>query len=413
MPQKFGLLGRRLSHSYSPRIHALLGSYSYELIEKEPEELGDFLTHGEFAGLNVTIPYKEAAIPYCKQLDPLVRRVGALNTIVRREDGLHGYNTDYEGFKAVLRECGQSVKGKKVLVLGTGGASKTVAALLKDMETKQVFIVGRSTTPSYDDLSGCYGFEIIVNATPVGMYPNNGARLLQLSPFYALEGVYDLIYNPWRTDLLLQAKARGVNYCNGLPMLVAQAAASSALFTGEKINIDERESIIRSLLAQSVNITLVGMPGCGKSTVGRKLAELCSRPFIDIDEEIETKAGMTIPEIFEKQGEAVFRRMEKELLYKAGQGGGCVIATGGGAVMDEENRAAIVGNSFTVYLARRLDELSSAGRPLSKDAESIAALYHERLPYYKSCADYTVNNDADETRIAARILEGFHENIGS
>ncbi len=409
---RFGLLGRKLEHSYSPRIHASLGDYSYEIFELEPEELKAFIQKGAFKGLNVTIPYKEDVMRLCDHIDPLAKRIGAVNTLLRKEDGLYGFNTDYCGFQAVLRECGQSVRGKRVLIFGTGGASKTVKVLMEDMDAADVVVVGRRTTPGYDDLSSCYGFDILINATPVGMYPNNGARLLDISRFAGLEAVFDMIYNPWRTDLLLQARKRGISYCNGLPMLVAQAAESAAIFTGIRMSLEEREKIIRDLLAEKVNLCLIGMPGCGKSEIGRRLSEISGRELVDIDECVEREAGMSVPEIFERLGEAEFRRMEKEQLAKAGKGGGRIIATGGGAVMDEDNRRAIAGNSYTVYIARKLSELSITGRPLSGDGSGLRAMFRERLPYYKLCADYTINNDASPEETAERIWGEFCAGIG-
>ncbi len=410
--QKYGLLGRKLGHSYSPRIHAALGDYPYALFECEPENLGDFLSKGDFAGLNVTIPYKEAVIPYCSYVDPLAKRIGAVNTLLRREDGLHGYNTDYVGFQAVLRECGQSVRGRRVLILGTGGAAKTVSVLMQDMDAADVVLVGRSTSPNYQELCAYYGFEIIINATPVGMYPNNSGRILDITPFNALEGVYDLVYNPWRTDILLQAKARGISYCNGLPMLVGQAAEAAYLFTGKRMDIHARERFTREMLAANVNITLVGMPGCGKSTIARRLAELSGREFIDIDERIEQNAGMSIADIFKTQGEAAFRRMEKEMLLDFCMHGGRVIATGGGAVLDVENREAISSNSYVVFIGRALQDLAVEGRPLSIAADSLLQMFRQRLPYYKQCADNTINNDTDIETVAERIWGEFCASIG-
>ena len=268
-----GLLGRKLGHSYSPQIHACLGDYSYTLFEKEPEEVADFLKSGDFTGLNVTIPYKKTVIPYLDELSPAAKKLGAVNTVVRREDGtLFGHNTDYFGFASLLKRSGLDVAGKKVLVLGSGGASNTVTAVLTGLGAEAV-VISRSGENNYENLQRHEDAAVIVNATPVGMYPNTGVSPVDLKRFPMLEGVLDVIYNPARTQLLLDAEAFQIPCANGLWMLVAQAKESAEYFTGKSIDDAVIAKIYGTLAAQMANIVLIGMPGCGKSTIGALLAE--------------------------------------------------------------------------------------------------------------------------------------------
>ncbi len=392
MNGRFGLLGRTLGHSFSPRIHAQLGDYRYSLFAVEPEKLEDFLLREPFDGLNVTIPYKQAVIPYCSLIDPLAQRIGAVNTLVREKDGLHGYNTDYFGFRSMVRRAGVSVVNKSVLILGTGGTSRTVSTVLEDMGAAVIQKASRGGTLRYDDLSSCYDADVIVNTTPVGMYPNNGARILDLSPFRSLSAVFDVIYNPYRTDLVQQANARGIKASGGLPMLVLQAAAASELFTGTPVAAAKTEQIIRALSRQTRNIVLIGMPGCGKTTVGKLLASMLNRPFLDTDAEIETELGRSIPDVFQSEGEAFFRSAEREKIRALCKESGYVIATGGGAVLDAGNREAMRENAFVVFLQRPLVSLSMEGRPLSQNAAALDAMYAQRLPLYEACADLVVSN---------------------
>ncbi|MDO5111406.1 MAG: shikimate kinase [Clostridia bacterium] len=407
MKQRFGLLGRTLGHSFSPQIHACFGDYRYDLFPVEPDALKDFLLHAPFDGLNVTIPYKQAVMPYCSYIDPLAARIGAVNTLIRMEDGLHGYNTDYFGFLSMTQRAGVSFAGKRVLILGSGGTSRTVTAVLEDQGAERICTASRNGSLRYDDLSECYDFDAIINTTPVGMYPNNGARIVDIAPFRRLSAVFDVIYNPYRTDLVQQAAARSITVSSGLPMLVLQAAAASALFTGKPVPTETSEQNIDLLQCQTRNIVLIGMPGCGKTTIGKLLSHAHERPFLDTDVAIEKDAGRSIPVIFQAEGEAAFRRMENDAIRKLCKQSGCVIATGGGAVLDADNREAIRENAFVVFVQRPLAALSMDGRPLSTGADALAAMYATRLPLYEACADFTVSNTGAPEDAAAAIWDAF------
>ena len=325
---KCGLLGEKLGHSYSPRIHSQLGDYAYDLYEKRPEELEDFLKNGDFTGLNVTIPYKKAVIPYCARLSETAQKLQSVNTLLRLPDGsLEGHNTDYFGFLTMLQ--GLTLAGKKALVLGSGGASNTAAVALRDQRA-QVVVISRKGENNYENLHLHRDAAVLVNATPVGMYPNVGVAPLDIGQFPKLEAVLDVIYNPARTKLLQEAMALGIPVVNGLEMLVAQAQKSAEIWTGVPMERQKTEEILRLLRGQMENIVLVGMPGCGKSAVGRNLAQKTGLRFVDMDEEICRLAGISIPEIFAKQGEEAFRALETQIAAKLGKESGLVIATGGG-----------------------------------------------------------------------------------
>lgn len=399
-----GLLGAKLGHSYSPQIHSHLGSYSYDLLEKSEEELGIFLKNAEFDGLNVTIPYKSTVIPYCNELSPVAARLGAVNTIVRRNDGkLIGHNTDYFGFETMLLHSGLNIAGKKVLVLGTGGTSKTAVAVLEDHDAK-VVIISRSGENNYTNLQLHADAAVIVNTTPVGMYPKNGVAPLCLDGFPQLEGVLDVIYNPAKTALMLSAEERGLVAMNGLLMLVAQAKESAQWFTGQKIDDRKIDEIHHKLRQQMENIILIGMPGSGKSTVGRVLAEKLGKDFVDADARIAERSGCTIPEIFKGQGEAGFRALETQVLADICKQSGKVIATGGGCVTKEENYPLLHQNGTVFCLERPLSSLPTDGRPLSQ-AMALEEMYRIRKPLYEKFADYKIQNSAAPEDVCAKVLD--------
>lgn len=403
----YGLLGERLGHSFSPEIHRQLGGYDYRLFEKRPEQLDSFLHSHEFDGLNVTIPYKKAVIPYCQELTDQARRIGSVNTILRRPDGtLLGHNTDYEGFRYMLEKAGARIKGRKALVLGSGGASLTVRAALADLGVGEMVTISRSGPDNYENLERHKDAQIIVNATPVGMYPNNEGCPVDLEQFPQCEEVFDLIYNPARTRLLLAAQQRGLVWANGLGMLVAQARGSAEMFLNTKIPDERVDEVVRAMEGKAKNLILIGMPGCGKSTVGQALARRLGRPLVDLDEEIVREAGTSIPEIFACQGEEVFRNIEHRLLLKAAQQSGAVIATGGGIVTRKENMDPMRQNSVVIFLRRELDLLPREGRPLSQ-RDGLEKLYRQRLPLYKKVADIAVDNVVVEetaSEIIRRVL---------
>ena len=401
---KCGLLGGKLGHSYSPQIHSQLGDYSYELFEKKPEELEDFLKNGDFRGLNVTIPYKKDVIPYLDELSPRAKRIGAVNTIVRREDGsLIGHNTDYFGFEMMVRASGLSIAGKKVLVLGSGGASMPVVAALTE-QGANVIVISRSGENNYNNLHLHRDASVIVNTTPVGMYPNVGKSPLDLEQFPKLEGVLDIIFNPARTQLLLDAEEKGLVAMNGLLMLVAQAKESAEWFTGKAIPDDVISAIHASLRRQMENIVLIGMPGSGKSTVGMILAEKLEKKFVDADTYLTQKAGRSIPDIFASGGEAGFRALETETLAELGKQSGLVIATGGGCVTQERNYPLIHQNGTIFCLDRDLNKLPTDGRPLSQ-ANKLQDMYRVRKPLYEAFADFRIDNNGNAESTATRIME--------
>lgn len=403
-----GLLGRKLGHSYSPQIHNLLGDYSYVLFEKEPEELENFLKNGDFSGLNVTIPYKKEVIPYLSELSPTAQKMGCVNTVLRRSDGtLYGHNTDYFGFTSLVRHAGLSVAGKKVLVLGSGGASNTAVAALKDLGAHPV-VISRSGENNYGNLHLHRDAAAIVNATPVGMYPNTGVSPIDLELFPHMEGVLDVIYNPARTQLLLDAEKLGIPRENGLWMLVAQAKEAAEVFTGGKISDEVIEKIYRELSHQMKNIVLIGMPGCGKSTIGALLAEKLGRTLADADEKIISLAGKSIPDIFAQDGEPTFRDWETKALTELGKQSGLVIATGGGCVTQKRNYPLLHQNGYLVWLERDCSVLPTDGRPLSQ-ANDLGKMYAVRKPLYEAFADIRVENAGTPAETVQKILDALEE----
>lgn len=387
--KRCGLLGEKLGHSFSPRIHQELGGYEYRLYEKSPQELDVFLKSGDFDGLNVTIPYKQTVIPYCARMSPRAQAIGSVNTLVRRADGsLWGDNTDYDGFFAMLEQANISLDGKKALVLGSGGASKTVQAVLRDRGAS-VVVISRSGPDSYDNLDRHADARLVVNTTPVGMYPKNGAAALDIRRFPRCEAVLDVVYNPARTRLMLDAEACGIPAFGGLLMLVGQARRAAEIFTGNQIDAAVTGRLTAKLARETQNIALIGMPGCGKTTVGRALADLLGRPFYDADEQIEARAGRKIPDIFAQDGEAAFRKLETEVLAELSRQSGAVIATGGGVVTREENRDLLRQNSTVVWLQRDLHSLPLAGRPVSQ-SRPLNELAAERMPLYRAWCDAAV-----------------------
>lgn len=399
-----GLLGGKLGHSYSPAIHHELGDYEYRLYEKTPEALADFLTGGSFDGLNVTIPYKKTVMPFCAELSETARRVGCVNTLVRRADGtLYGDNTDVFGFARMLASTGVSAEGRKALVFGSGGASGTACDVLRRAGA-QVVCISRSGADNYENLSRHADAQILVNATPLGMYPNNGTSPADLSAFPRCECVLDVVYNPARTALLLQAEALGIPHAGGLEMLVAQAVRSSEQFTGSTISDARIAEITRKLSHTMLNIVLVGMPGCGKSTVGRLLAARLGREFLDADDTVVQAAGRSIPDIFREGGEAAFRAQETQALRMLGARSACVIATGGGCVTRAENYPLLHQNSVIIWLRRDTARLPSNGRPLSQGAD-LSAMYAARAPLYERFSDASADNNGTPEQTVEQILE--------
>lgn len=403
---KCGLLGQKLGHSYSPQIHSQLASYEYSLFEREPQELENFLKNGDFDSLNVTIPYKKAVIPYLSDLSSVALWLGAVNTIVRRDGRLIGHNSDYFGFSSMVAKSGLRVARKKVLVLGSGGASNTAVAVLEVLGAK-VVVISRSGKNNYGNLHLHADAAVIVNATPVGMYPHVGVSPVDLDLFPHLEGVLDIVYNPARTQLLMDAEKRGIVTMNGLWMLVAQAKESAEWFSLTDIPDTKINEIHRKLRVEMENIVLIGMPGSGKTTVGKLLANQLGKEFVDADAAIVEKAGISIPEIFAQQGEAGFRRLETQVLAELGKGSGLVIATGGGCVTREENFPLLHQNGTLFCLDRDIASLPTDGRPLSQGGD-LMDMYRIRKPLYDLFADHHIDcNTAPQAAVneILRILE--------
>ena len=401
-----GLLGRKLGHSYSPRIHSLLGDYEYVLYEKQPEELESFLRDGPWTGLNVTIPYKKSVIPFCDELSDVAAATGSVNTLVRRPDGaLYGDSTDGFGFARMVQGSGVDLSGKKVLILGSGGACAAVRYALTSMGALPV-VISRTGPDNYGNLSLHRDAAAIVNTTPVGMYPDNGASPLSLDVFERLDAVYDIIYNPERTALMMDAEGRSVPAFGGLTMLVAQAKLSSERFTGTELPDRLIGQITARLAGETRNLALVGMPGCGKTTVAALLGEKTGRDVLDSDCEIVQNRSLSIPEIFSSEGEDAFRTYETQALARLGSLSGRIISTGGGAVLREENYRLLHQNSVIIWITRDLSRLARDGRPLSEGAD-LEAMYRAREPRYRRFADLIVSNDGPPEQTAARILEAL------
>lgn len=396
-----GLLGEKLGHSYSPQIHSMLGSYEYRLFERESSELDAFFADTKWQAVNVTIPYKRSAMSYCDFISERAQRIGCVNTIVRRNGKLYGYNTDYDGFLALVRLSGLELSGKKALILGSGGASLTAQCVLRELGAEPV-VISRSGEKNYENIYEHKDALLLVNASPVGMYPNNGECKAELARLPSLRCVLDLVYNPMRTRLMLDAERLGIKALGGLHMLVAQAAAASSLFTGATPEHSERE-IYSAIEREMQNIILIGMPGSGKSTVGAALAARLGRKFIDIDDEIVRAEGVSIPEIFARGGEDEFRTVEHRVLERFTRLSGAVIASGGGAVTREDNLDLLRQNSYVVWLRRDLDKLPTDGRPLSQRG-SLEAMYARRRPLYEAASDFPADNNGTVSETVEAII---------
>lgn len=424
--EKYGLIGKTLVHSYSKEIHEALGRYQYQLFSLAEDEMPDFINARDFRGLNVTIPYKKDVIPLCDEVTDLARGIGAVNTLfwknasgtgssesISQEDKiLVGHNTDYEGFLYAASRAGIDFEGKGVLILGTGGTSLMARRAAADQNATKIYIASRHpetdppsgseiqdagilSTVSYDQLPEIAdSIDVIVNTTPVGTFPNNMQQVIRLKDFPGCQAVIDVIYNPFKTALLLEAEKLGLKYTNGLPMLVAQATAAAGYFLGTPGAFQkENQRIIKSMKQRMGNIALIGMPGTGKSLIGKLLAELTGKTLQDTDAKIEEEAKMTIPEIFEKEGEAGFRDRESAVCKKLGKERNLVIATGGGAILRPENVDALRQNGTLVHITRSIDKLPTRGRPLSKNIETLKKMEAQRMPLYKAAADITFRNN--------------------
>lgn len=410
---KFGLLGMTLGHSYSPRIHHDLGNTGYELFECDPSQLSTFFQNPALQGLNITIPYKVKALKACHTVSAIANRIGCVNTMVRQENGQwYGHNTDYDGFIYMLRRAHIPIKGNHCLVLGDGATSKTAHVALTDLGARSITHMSRHTPPTYDAIEQFYETtQVIINTTPVGMYPHNPDALINVEAFHHLVGVSDVIYNPHRTGLLIQTDSLGIPSTDGLPMLVAQAVYAAKLFQGQDYDDHTIESSLQSLRQELENIVLVGMPGVGKTTVGRQLAKVLHRPFYDSDDVFLREVGQSSSAYINMYGEAAFRVKESAILRELGTKTGVVIATGGGCVTVPENYIYLRQNGRIYQITRPLEELDMTDRPLSKGGlPALHQLAAIRTPMYESFAQRTISNRVVSETVAL-IKEDFYESI--
>ncbi len=435
----YGLIGKSLTHSYSKQIHGLLSgpdSYDYKLTPLATDELFcKFMQNADFKGINVTIPYKKAVIPYCKHVSPQAKEVGAVNTILNKGGELHAFNTDYSGFKFMLKRADIDISGKHVMILGTGGTSLTALSVARHSGAKSIAIVSRSARKNsdnaqiapkkcpvkyltYEQAEREEQVQIIINTTPVGMYPNNDSTPIDLTKKCAntfilpnLLAAVDVIYNPTETRFLHSAKQRGLKCTGGLSMLVAQAKYAAEIFTGKEICDDKINEVIKLMGANMTNIVLIGMPGCGKTHIGKLLAQRLNRQFVDMDELIVQKVGCSIAQLFKTKGETYFRKIESEICAEVSRGSSLVISTGGGVILNCDNVRNLHQNGTVFYIDRELEKLQTGkGRPLSKSAADVENLYNNRHKLYIAAADITINNNGTVQEAVIKTQEAFYEN---
>lgn len=390
---RFGLIGKTLKHSFSPKLHKYLGDYSYELFELKPNELESFFKRQDLKAINITMPYKEEAMKYCNKFSPEALRIGCINTAIWDGKDIIGYNTDYYGCMEMLKEIDLEIKGSSVAILGDGSTSKTLRVALEDLGAKEILNISRRGEIKFNDMEKYNHVEVIVNATPVGMYPNNLESLLNLKDFTKLKAVADVVYNPLRTKLILDAKRLGIRTATGLKMLVYQGIKANELFFDRKIEKEESKKIYSSIYRDVSNIVIIGMPGSGKTSIGRSLAKRLGRGFVDLDREIEKIDGISVQQIFENYGEDGFREFENAACIKYGKETGIIISTGGGVVLDKQNFNPLKQNGIIVQIDRKLNKLATKGRPLSKGGfENLVKLQIERTKKYQDFADFKVIN---------------------
>lgn len=411
---RYGLIGEKLGHSFSKIIHEKLADYTYDLIPLSLEELDVFMREKEFSAINVTIPYKETVIPYLDEVDPKAAKMGAVNTVVQRNGKLFGYNTDYFGFRYMLEHNHIQIAGKKVLVLGRGGASKAVIAVLEDMGAAEIHTIYYKIAEDSISYETCYTLhtdaQVIVNTTPVGMYPNSGHTPIDLTPFTNLEAVADVVYNPLRTRLVLDAEEKGCQAIGGLEMLVGQAKYAVEIFLDQSLPEDSIDVVYKDLMAERRNLVLIGMSGCGKSTLGKLAAEKLGKTFVDTDAEIIKRIGMSIADYFAAYGEDSFRKVETEVVQEISTQNNLVISTGGGVIKNPENIRWLKGNGTVIWIQRDPELLESGnGRPLVPDQEAVRRLYKERLPLYTAAAETIIENDGNEEDALQKILTAFEQ----
>ena len=408
---EYGLIGERLGHSWSPAIHVELGGYDYRLYERSREDFIALMAARDFKGLNVTIPYKVVAYEHCDALSDTAREVGCVNTLVVRPDGsLYGHNTDIGGFIALSRRAGVQIAGRKCAILGSGGTSMTARAACRRLGAREIVVVSRKGPVDYDALYTDHAdAQVLINTTPVGMYPNTGTSAADISRLPNLTGVLDVIYNPLKTALILDAEARGLPCAGGLYMLVGQAREAAELFMGREIPESETARIHGLLKRETQNLVLVGMPGSGKSSLGRALAGRLGRAFVDCDAEIVRRAGRSIPEIFATQGEAGFRALEAEVVSAVCREKARVIATGGGAVLRNDNVRAMRQNGAVILVERPIEALPMDGRPLSTGRQALNDMWQARERHYRAASDDAIQNDTTIEAAVSAAMEAFYE----
>lgn len=407
---QYGLIGEKLPHSFSPEIHALFADYDYRICELSPEKLDSFMRERDFLGINVTIPYKKSVIPYLDFISDEAKRIGAVNTVVNKDGRLYGYNTDFAGLRGLILHEGMDISGKKVLILGTGGTSLTARAVAESLGASGIYRVSRHPEGediSYDEAYSKYSdAEVIINTTPVGMFPNVAAAPVDIEKFPSLHSVVDVIYNPLRTSLVSEAKKRGIKACGGLYMLMYQGACASELFTGTKIDDEIAERAYCRILAKKENIVLTGMPSSGKTTVGELLSQKLGLPVYDSDILIKEKIGCEIKDYFAKCGEEAFRNVESEVIAELSCRTGCIISTGGGAVLRAENVENLKKNGRIYFLDRPIEKLIfTPDRPLSSSADALRKRFDERYNIYLDTSDVRVDADGTPEECAEIIIE--------
>ena len=403
---KYGLIGEKLGHSFSKIIHESIAGYTYELKEIAKEDLDAFMKEKDFCGINVTIPYKASVIPYLDYIDSAAEKIGAVNTIVNKDGKLYGYNTDFGGMKALIEKAGFDLKNKKVLVLGSGGTSKTANAVAESLGAREVITVSRSGEVNYKNAADLHrDCDYIINTTPCGMYPNNDTFAIEPSLFPGLKGIADAVYNPLETAIVRKGKESGVKGVTGLYMLVSQAVLALEFFTGDKFDVKKTtDEVFLKILSEKQNIVLIGMPGSGKSTIGKALSEKTGKVFIDTDDIIVENHGV-ISDIFAKHGEEYFRDIESEAVKEASKQSGIIIATGGGAILRKENVDALRQNGIIFFLNRPLEDIiPTDDRPLSSNAEALKKRFEERYDKYKSAGDYEIHVDGIIENAVNKIL---------
>lgn len=419
---KYGLIGEHLGHSFSKEIHEMLGFYTYEVKEIPQNAFDDFMKKKDFLAINVTIPYKEKVIPYLDAVSDIAKRIGAVNTIVRRGEKLYGYNTDYYGMKRIFLEQHVCMKHQKVLILGTGGTSKTAEVVCQDFQAKEIIKVSRTKQHdtkhnlviSYDEVYDHLDTEVIINTTPCGMYPDNESVIIDVTRFPNLKFVLDVIYNPLCTKLIQDARKNHIQTGTGLLMLVEQAVKASEIFLDQQIQ-DVTPRIYQMLFKKKQNLVFIGMPSCGKTTIGKSLAPELGKTFIDTDEEIEKKIGIKISDYFSLYGEAAFRDVEEEVIQTICKRDNLVIATGGGAILRKRNIERFKQNGCIYFIDRKLELLTPTDdRPLSSTKKDLEEKYQQRYLLYQASADYIIDGNQTIEEVKNQIKEAFqHETIGT